>query len=315
MRSGMTPRPEDAGASSLLGEQQLVADADADRRPVGEGCGHAGTVSRPRSFRRAIEAPNAPTPGSITCEAAAIPASPSATRGSSAEATEGGLHRGESWRCRWGRSGPQAMVIDRADRGNCRPAAHRIVVDRVRADREIPSVGQLRWCLRVHSFLERGRSSPRVQGDERRLGWATRGCQVILQARDQAVLPCHLRCMLVPLAGRRAPPRRSGWALDGRACSDRADRRATTRQGIADEITGIDLRPLINERYPRRPGAHGPQGRVDIALDERWPGARAGSHHDRLAGHELPAARPDAVPSVERFERPRQFLCFRACPS
>ena len=69
---GTTPEAAHAGALVAGLEQELVADADCDGRPVG-GDPLAQRPIQPLLGQLRIDAPNAPTPGSMTCDAARQP--------------------------------------------------------------------------------------------------------------------------------------------------------------------------------------------------------------------------------------------------
>src|SRR4051812_9489863 len=189
MRSAMTPRPETPGLSSLSANstwsptQMQIVGRSARMRS-------RRTVSNPCSLRRTIEAPNAPTPGSMTCEAVAISCGLSATRGSAprrrkAACTEARLA------VPVGAIRTSGMVVSRGEELDA-------VVDLVEGQRDA-EFAQLDRSLLVNALLEGGWAGPCVKGDE----WQLLGDhKVVLQARDQAVaLPFSPN--IIPLARRR----------------------------------------------------------------------------------------------------------------
>src|SRR5689334_6583502 len=290
MRSGMTPRPETPGLSSLSVKrswwptQMQIVGRSARMRS-------RRTASSPPSLRRTIDEPNAPTPGSMTCEAVAISCGLSATRGSAprrrkAACTEARLA------VPVGAIRTSGMVVGRGGELDA-------VVDLVERQGN-PGVTQLDDAVLVESLLERGRARPRVQGDERQL---LGDHEVVLQARDQAIaLPFPPD--VIPLARRRE-------YLDDQ---DRVGERgraliqaATSNDDIGDcrQASSLDLWS-IDDGATRRAFELVAKVPGDVGLDDavRERGRR---HHDRHPGDELPALRLEQVPPVERLDRPRQL--------
>src|SRR4051812_31278290 len=189
MRSAMTPRPETPGLSSLSANsswwptQMQIVGRSARMRS-------RRTVSSPRSLRRSIEAPNAPTPGSMMCEAVAISSARSATRGSAprrrkAACTEARLAVPVGAI----RTSGNGVTQLGADRGIAGRGHVGIYVDRVQRERDTER-GQLDGALADNIVPP----APAVHASvERRLALGARGRQEILEAGDEPVL--------TPLAG------------------------------------------------------------------------------------------------------------------
>src|SRR4051794_34305970 len=264
MRSGMTARPVTPGLSSLSANsswwptQMQIVGRPARMRS-------RRTVSSPCSLSRAIEAPNAPTPGSMTCEAAVISCGLSATRGSAprrrkAACTEARLA------VPVGAIRTSGMVLGR--RGEL-DAVVNLVEGKGNAE-----VAQLDGAVLVHSFLERGRTRPRVQGDERQL---LGDDEVVPQARDQAVaLP--LTAGVVSLAGRREHLDYHDRLLDHRGALVVL---AAVDEDIRNrgQVAGLHFRP-VNERTAGRAPKLLSQRPVDVALDHAVR-VRRRRHHYR----------------------------------